>query len=126
MSSSGPYLGSDNQQFIIVATADGYYKMIAKHSGKLIEVANASTVNNANIQQWDNDGQTCGQWKFKPVTTPGTGTGLMCNYFNGMNFETPKYSRVDATVNFDWGNGSPNAAINTDQFFCKMDRPGTA
>ncbi|MBC7487050.1 MAG: T9SS type A sorting domain-containing protein [Cytophagaceae bacterium] len=46
----------------------------------------------------------------------GTGNGLLGNYFNGMNFETAVYSRTDATISFDWGNGSPNTAVNADQF----------
>jgi uncharacterized protein (DUF2141 family) len=46
----------------------------------------------------------------------GNGDGLTANYFNGMNFETPKYSRKDATVNFDWANGSPDPSVNADQF----------
>jgi beta-glucanase (GH16 family) len=115
------YLGSFNQQFIVVATdLTGCYKLIAKHSGKVVEVAGASTANGANVQQWTNNNQTCGQWKFMPliVVPPvdGTGDGLTGNYFNGMNFETPVYSRKDATVNFDWGGGSPNAAVNADGF----------
>ena len=115
------YLGSFNQQFIVVATdLAGCYKLIAKHSGKVVEVAGASTANNANVQQWANNNQTCGQWKFVPVVvTPpvdGTGDGLTGNYFNGMNFETPVYSRKDATIDFAWGNGSPNAAVNADGF----------
>jgi hypothetical protein len=31
----------------------------------------------------------------------GTGDGLTANYFNGMNFEIPRLSRKDATVNFN-------------------------
>jgi len=46
----------------------------------------------------------------------GNGDGLTGNYFNGMNFETPKVSRKDATVNFDWGTGSPDPSINIDRF----------
>jgi len=46
----------------------------------------------------------------------GNGDGLTGNYFNGTNFETPAYSRKDATVNFDWANVSPNAAVNSDLF----------
>ncbi|MBC7485255.1 MAG: RICIN domain-containing protein [Cytophagaceae bacterium] len=46
----------------------------------------------------------------------GNGDGLTGNYFNGMNFETPVYSRKDATVNFDWDGGSPNATVNADGF----------
>ncbi len=114
------YLGSPNQQFIVVATdLAGCYKLIAKHSGKVVEVGGASKDNGANVQQWANNNQTCGQWKFVALSTPplnGTGTGLTGNYFNGMNFETPVYNRTDATINFDWGGGSPNAAVNADGF----------
>jgi len=46
----------------------------------------------------------------------GNGDGLTGNYFNGKNFETPRYSRKDATVNFNWANGSPDASVNIDQF----------
>ncbi|RYX99610.1 hypothetical protein EON78_03375 [bacterium] len=41
------------------------------------------------------------------------------NYFNGMNFETPVYSSKDAVINFNWGNGSPNAVVNADEFSAK-------
>ncbi|MDB5271816.1 MAG: hypothetical protein JWO58_183 [Chitinophagaceae bacterium] len=110
------YLNNINQHFIVSPTGDGFYKLIPQFSGKVVEVAGAGMNNGDNIQQWTNNNQTCGQWKFKPITTAGSGTGLTCNYFNGMNFETPVYNRVDATVNFDWGNGSPNAAVNSDAF----------
>ncbi|MBC7485260.1 MAG: RICIN domain-containing protein [Cytophagaceae bacterium] len=114
------YFGSANQQFIVFPTdIAGCYKLIAKHSGKVVEVGGASLANNANIQQWTNNNQTCGQWKFISLSTPpqvGTGTGLTGNYFNGMIFETPVYNRTDATISFDWGNGSPNAAVNVDGF----------
>jgi len=46
----------------------------------------------------------------------GTGDGLTANYFNGMNFETPKFSRKDAMINFDWGTGTPDPSVNVDQF----------
>ncbi|MDB5271826.1 MAG: glycoside hydrolase family 76 [Chitinophagaceae bacterium] len=54
--------------------------------------------------------------KVIPVSIIGTGDGLTANYFNGMNFETPVYTRKDATINFDWGNGSPDASVHADQF----------
>jgi hypothetical protein len=42
---------------------------------------------------------------------PGAGTGLTGRYYNdpgtGSNFTTLVHTRVDATVNFDWGSGSP-------------------
>ncbi len=111
------YNGTPNQQFIVFPTGDGYYKLIPKHSGKLVEVAGASTVNGANVQQYTNNNQTCGMWGLvAPVGANGNGDGLTANYFNGMNFDTPVYSRKDATINFDWGTGSPNASVNSDQF----------
>jgi len=49
----------------------------------------------------------------------GTGTGLVGNYwsnqlktFNG----SPTLTRTDATVNFNWGGGSPDPSISADSF----------
>ncbi|KAB2641276.1 MAG: leucine-rich repeat protein, partial [Verrucomicrobia bacterium] len=53
---------------------------------------------------------------FAVIPTPGTGTGLRGDYYIGTNFETFKLSRTDATVSFDWGIGSPDAAIPADGF----------
>jgi hypothetical protein len=53
--------------------------------------------------------------KIRPVVN-GNGNGLTGNYFNGMNFETPVLNRVDATVNADWANGSPDPLVHVDQF----------
>jgi hypothetical protein len=44
------------------------------------------------------------------------GTGLNGEYYDNMNFTQRKLTRTDATVNFDWGTGSPNAAIGADTF----------
>ncbi|WP_375443746.1 PA14 domain-containing protein [uncultured Fibrella sp.] len=51
-----------------------------------------------------------------PVST-GTGTGLLGEYFNNKTLTTPGVlSRTDATIDFDWGNGSPGAGVNADNF----------
>ena len=44
------------------------------------------------------------------------GTGLKAEYFDNIDFTNLKLTRTDATVNFNWGNGSPNAAIGADTF----------
>ena len=45
------------------------------------------------------------------------GTGLTAFYGNSMDpADTPVLSRIDAQVDFDWGNGSPATSINNDQF----------
>ncbi len=46
-----------------------------------------------------------------------TGTGLRATYFNNMTLTDPSVlTRTDATVNFDWGGGSPGTGVNTDRF----------
>ena len=42
--------------------------------------------------------------------------GLKGDYYNNMDFTGFVLSRVDPGVNFDWGNGSPDAAIGVDTF----------
>jgi len=51
------------------------------------------------------------------VPTSGSGTGLTAAYYNGMDpTGTPILTRVDPTVDFDWADGSPDAAVPTDEF----------
>ncbi len=42
--------------------------------------------------------------------------GLLGEYFDGMNFETPVLSRVDRAVDFDWGNSSPDGRVSDERF----------
>ncbi len=50
-------------------------------------------------------------------TTTGTaGTGLLGDYYNNMDFTDFALTRTDATVDFDWGTGSPDPAIGADTF----------
>ena len=52
-----------------------------------------------------------------PTSTNVTsGTGLTGDYFNNADFTDWKLTRTDATVNFAWGTGSPNASIGADTF----------
>jgi glucose/arabinose dehydrogenase len=43
-------------------------------------------------------------------------TGLKAEYYDNIDFTNLKLTRTDDTVNFDWGSGSPNAAIGADTF----------
>jgi len=60
----------------------------------------------------------------KPTSTPTptptpipTYNGLNGQYFNSVGLSgTPILTRVDATVNFDWGLGSPDPLVNADLF----------
>jgi hypothetical protein len=44
------------------------------------------------------------------------GDGLRATYFDNSDFTGTSVSRIDGTVNFDWGAGSPVAAIGPDTF----------
>jgi len=46
----------------------------------------------------------------------GTGTGLVGEYYDNIDFTGLKITRTDPTVNFNWGSGSPDASIGGDTF----------
>jgi len=46
----------------------------------------------------------------------GTGTGLNASYYDNGDLTNLKVSRTDATINFNWGNGSPDPSIGPDSF----------
>lgn len=44
------------------------------------------------------------------------GNGLQADYYNGKDFNSLALSRVDQTINFDWGAASPGAGVNSNFF----------
>jgi hypothetical protein len=46
----------------------------------------------------------------------GTGTGLRGEYFDNIDLTVSRVVRTDATVNFNWGTGSPDATVGVDTF----------
>ena len=50
------------------------------------------------------------------VLGAGTGTGLRGDYFDNRDFSALKLTRVDATIDYDWGLGSPASGIGADTF----------
>jgi hypothetical protein len=46
----------------------------------------------------------------------GSGTGLIASYFDNGDLTSLKVTRTDATVNFNWGNGSPDPSVAPDSF----------
>jgi glucose/arabinose dehydrogenase len=46
----------------------------------------------------------------------GNGDGLLGEYFDNRDFTNSQFTRVDSTVNFDWGRGSPDPRIAPDTF----------
>jgi hypothetical protein len=58
---------------------------------------------------------TTATYKGSPVVLDGPG-GLAGQYFDNADFTNLKVTRTDPTVNFNWGTGSPDAAIGPDSF----------
>ncbi len=56
----------DAQLFKLTKNSDGSYSIYTKTSGnkKVVEVVNAYTTNNANVQQWEYNGHNCQKWYF--------------------------------------------------------------
>lgn len=72
----------NNEQWYFQYAGDGYYYILSRHSGKCLEVANGSTIDNANVQQNTLTGDERQQWRLLPVNAvceqnaPDAPTGL--------------------------------------------------
>jgi hypothetical protein len=44
------------------------------------------------------------------------GTGLKGDYFDNIDFTSPRLTRTDPSINFNWGSGSPDASLASDTF----------
>ena len=111
-----------NQQFILVkARSQGDYRMIACQRATLR--AASEWVNQAPVRQYYDYNQSKAQWKLMPVAAlvNANGVGLDAKYYNGMNFESLRYSTVDSTINFNWGTAAPYAKTNVDQFSVRWE-----
>lgn len=47
--------------------ADGIYRLVAKHSGKVLDVSGCSTADGANVHQWPWNGADCQKWQLNHV-----------------------------------------------------------
>jgi glucose/arabinose dehydrogenase len=70
------------------------------------------------------------------VTTPATdttytatfteSTGFSAEYYDNMDLTSLKVTRSDATIDYDWGNGSPDATVAADTFSARWTGVVTA
>ena len=56
------YLGNPHQQFILYDCGEGYYQLVARNSGKVVEIPHSSTDNGEWIKIYDNNGTHTQQW----------------------------------------------------------------
>jgi|GEM_PF-3276009 len=83
----------------------GYYKLTAKCSNKVLEVANASTQNGANVQQWTFGGGNHQLWKLEST---GDGYYRLIAKHSGKALEVAKSSAADGANIQQWGYGGGN------------------
>ncbi|MBE9106796.1 PQQ-dependent sugar dehydrogenase, partial [Nostoc cf. edaphicum LEGE 07299] len=50
------------------------------------------------------------------IGTSNSGNGLKAEYYDNIDFTNLKQTRIDPTVNFNWGAGSPDPSIGVDTF----------
>ena len=106
---------SDNQQFILVNAGDGFYKLIAKYSGRVVDVLASGVATRANIQAAPNNNQTSAMWKLSPTTISTAADGLLCQMYNGMNFENMAGTTRHPKIDFDWATGSADPVLKVDK-----------
>ena len=56
------YLGNNHQQFILYDCGEGYYQLVARNSGKVVEIPQSSKGNGEWIKIYDNNGTHTQQW----------------------------------------------------------------
>lgn len=57
-----------------------------------------------------------GNQRSSSETTPLTGQGLVAGYYNNADLTSLGAARLDAGIDFNWGAGSPHAAVGADTF----------
>jgi glucose/arabinose dehydrogenase len=52
---------------------------------------------------------------------PITGTGLTASYYNNKDLTSLVLTRIDKTINFNWGSGSPASSISSDTYSVRWE-----
>ncbi len=115
-------LGSDPDGQALTWTASGLPLGlgIAAGTGVISGTVNASAAASNAVRVTASDGSLSATVNFTWATPAAVvaGNGLRAEYFNGLdpNTGTLLLTRTDATINFDWGAGSPDPLVPVDYF----------
>jgi predicted nucleic acid-binding Zn ribbon protein len=86
-----------------VSTISGYYKILARHSGKAVVVQGASTSNSANVVQWTYGGTaTNDEWEVRSI---GSGYYRVINRNSGKDLTVQSASTSDGANIFQYTYG---------------------
>lgn len=109
----------NNGQQIASSSIDGTVRVWDANSGQEIRRYSRPPSLNTAIA-WSPDGtrlafgSTNGELRIENVFR--SGTGLRGQYFNNADLTVPVFFRLNSTVNFSWGTGTPDTAIAADTF----------
>ncbi|WP_439381161.1 RICIN domain-containing protein [Amycolatopsis lexingtonensis] len=92
-----PATGGQNQQFDFLDSGDGYYRIRARHSGLVLQVAGSGT--GADISQQADTGATAQQWR---VTDLGGGVVGLVNRMSGLTMDVWGASTADGARISQW------------------------
>lgn len=85
---------------------NGTYKILARHSGKALDVTNNGTANGTNVQQWTANDCTCQQWT---LTYLGSGQYQVLGASSGKSLDVVSNSTADgANIDIWTYNGGNN------------------
>jgi glucose/arabinose dehydrogenase len=68
------------------------------------------------VEFYDNTQEAVAKFSYAKFALSSQVSGLKGEYYNNKDFTAFVLNRIDPTVNFSWGSGSPNAAIGPDTF----------
>lgn len=83
-------------------SAGAYYEVLAKHSGKALDVSAASTADGANVQQWERNGTAAQQWRFDST---GDGYWILRARCSGKALDVQDWSKNEGGNVQQWGYG---------------------
>jgi hypothetical protein len=69
-----PWHGGDNQLWTIEPNSDGYVRIVARHSGKVLDVEYASLDDGAEVIQYSSHGGANQQWLLRGQASTATPT----------------------------------------------------
>jgi hypothetical protein len=92
-----PATGGQNQQFDFLDSGDGYYRVRARHSGLVLQVAGSAT--GADISQQPDSGATSQQWR---VADLGGGVVGLVNRLSGLSMDVWGASTADGARISQW------------------------